>query len=31
MKEVTPVMDYGSFSVIVDPTGAHFALWKPKA
>jgi predicted enzyme related to lactoylglutathione lyase len=31
MKDVTPVMDYGSFSVLADPTGAHFALWKPKA
>jgi predicted enzyme related to lactoylglutathione lyase len=31
MKDVTAVMDYGSFSVLADPTGAHFALWKPKA
>jgi predicted enzyme related to lactoylglutathione lyase len=31
MKDVTPVMDYGLFSVIVDPTGAHLALWKPKS
>jgi uncharacterized protein len=30
MKDVTPVMDYGEFSVLQDPTGAHFALWKPK-
>lgn len=30
MKDVTPVMDYGFFSVLADPTGAHFALWKPK-
>lgn len=29
MKDVTPVMDYGSFSIISDPTGAHLALWKP--
>ena len=31
MKEVTEVPGVGSFSVIADPTGAHFALWKPKA
>jgi predicted enzyme related to lactoylglutathione lyase len=30
MKEVTPVADYGEFSVLQDPTGAHLALWKPK-
>jgi predicted enzyme related to lactoylglutathione lyase len=30
MHDVTPVMDYGEFSVLQDPTGAHFALWKPK-
>jgi predicted enzyme related to lactoylglutathione lyase len=30
MKDVTEVMGAGSFSVIVDPTGAHLALWKPK-
>lgn len=30
MKDVTPVMDFGSFSIITDPTGAHLALWKPK-
>jgi uncharacterized protein len=30
MKDVTPVMNYGEFSVLQDPTGAHFALWKPK-
>jgi predicted enzyme related to lactoylglutathione lyase len=29
MHDVTPVMDYGEFSVLQDPTGAHFALWKP--
>jgi predicted enzyme related to lactoylglutathione lyase len=28
MKEVTPVMDMGSFSIIVDPTGAHLGLWQ---
>ena len=31
MKDVTEVPGYGHFSVIADPTGAHFALWKPKA
>ena len=30
MHDVTPVSDYGEFSVIADPTGAHFALWQPK-
>lgn len=30
MREVTEIPGYGSFSVLVDPTGAHFALWKPK-
>jgi predicted enzyme related to lactoylglutathione lyase len=30
IKDVTPVMGAGSFSVLADPTGAHFALWKPK-
>ena len=30
MKEVTEIQGYGSFSVLADPTGAHFALWKPK-
>ena len=30
MKDVTEIPDYGSFSVLADPTGAHFALWKPK-
>ena len=28
MKDVTPVMDMGSFSIIVDPTGAHLGLWQ---
>src|SRR5437764_1341984 len=31
MKDVTEVGGYGSFTVLVDPTGAHFALWKPKS
>ncbi len=30
MKDVTPVMDMGSFSIIVDPTGAHLGLWQAK-
>jgi predicted enzyme related to lactoylglutathione lyase len=30
MKDVTEIPNYGEFSVITDPTGAHFALWKPK-
>jgi predicted enzyme related to lactoylglutathione lyase len=29
-KDVTDIPDIGSFSVIVDPTGAALALWKPK-
>src|SRR5215470_17191305 len=29
MKDVTEIPGYGSFSVLEDPTGAHFALWKP--
>jgi len=29
MKDVTEIPGYGSFSVLADPTGAHFALWKP--
>jgi predicted enzyme related to lactoylglutathione lyase len=28
---VTKVGDYGLMSVIQDPTGAYFALWKPAA
>ena len=31
MKDVTEVKGVGSFSVIVDPTGAAVALWQPKA
>ena len=30
MKDVTEVNDFGWFSVLADPTGAHFALWKAK-
>lgn len=30
MKDVTEVMDAGSFSVILDPTGAAIGLWQPK-
>ena len=29
MKDVTEVMGAGSFSIIVDPTGAALGLWKP--
>lgn len=29
MKDVTEIPGVGSFSVLGDPTGAHFALWKP--
>lgn len=25
---VTPVGDYGLFSIIIDPTGAHIAFWE---
>jgi len=28
-REVTPVPNAGSFSVIVDPTGAMLGLWEP--
>ncbi|HET8824283.1 MAG TPA: VOC family protein [Terriglobales bacterium] len=31
MKDVTEIPNYGEFSVITDPTGAHFALWQPKS
>jgi hypothetical protein len=31
MMGVTPVMDSGWFSVIVDPTGAALGLWKAKS
>ena len=30
MKEVTEVKDMGSFSILVDPTGAMIALWEAK-
>jgi uncharacterized protein len=30
MKDVTEIPEFGWFSVLADPTGAHFALWKPK-
>ncbi|HZP00722.1 MAG TPA: VOC family protein [Terriglobia bacterium] len=30
MREVTEIPNYGWFSVLQDPTGAHFALWKPR-
>jgi len=31
MRDVTEIPGFGSFSVLQDPTGAHFALWKPKS
>lgn len=31
VHEVMEVPDMGWFSVIVDPTGAAFGLWQPKA
>jgi predicted enzyme related to lactoylglutathione lyase len=31
MKDETEVMGMGSFSIIVDPTGAALGLWQPKA
>jgi predicted enzyme related to lactoylglutathione lyase len=30
MKDVTDVMDAGSFSIITDPTGAMLGLWQSK-
>ena len=30
MKDVTPVMEMGWLSIIVDPTGAMLGLWKTK-
>jgi predicted enzyme related to lactoylglutathione lyase len=30
-KDVTEVPNAGSFSVIIDPTGAAIGLWQPKA
>ena len=29
--DVTPVMDMGALSIIIDPTGAALGLWEPKA
>ena len=29
IKDVTPVADYGRFSIIKDPTGAVLAMWQP--
>ena len=31
VKDVTEVKGIGSFSILVDPTGATLALWQPKA
>ena len=31
MRDVTEVMDAGSLSIIIDPTGATLGLWQPKA
>jgi len=31
MKDVTEIPGMGSFSVLIDPTGAAIALWQPKA
>jgi hypothetical protein len=31
MKDVTEIMGVGSFSVLIDPTGAALALFQPKA
>jgi predicted enzyme related to lactoylglutathione lyase len=30
LTNVTEIPDMGWFSMILDPTGAAFALWKPK-
>jgi predicted enzyme related to lactoylglutathione lyase len=30
MRDVTEVTGAGSFSILVDPTGAHIGLWQPK-
>jgi predicted enzyme related to lactoylglutathione lyase len=30
VKDVTEVPNAGSFSVIIDPTGAAIGLWQPK-
>jgi uncharacterized protein len=31
VRDVMPVMDEGSLSIITDPTGAMLGLWQPKA
>jgi uncharacterized protein len=31
MKDTTEIMGVGTFSVLIDPTGAAIALWQPKA
>jgi predicted enzyme related to lactoylglutathione lyase len=31
MRDVTPVMGMGAFSIIIDPTGAALGLWESKA
>jgi predicted enzyme related to lactoylglutathione lyase len=31
MKGVTEIPEMGWFSIITDPTGAHFGLWKPNS
>ena len=30
MRDVTEVADYGTLSIIADPTGAMLGLWQPK-
>ncbi|HYZ41828.1 MAG TPA: VOC family protein [Stellaceae bacterium] len=30
-RDITEVPNEGSFSIIIDPTGAHLGLWQPKA
>ena len=31
VQDVIEVMNYGSMSVLIDPTGAAIALWQPKS
>jgi predicted enzyme related to lactoylglutathione lyase len=31
VKDVTEIMGVGSFSILIDPTGATIALFQPKA
>ena len=31
MRDITEIMGMGSFSIIIDPTGAMLAMWQPKA